>query len=100
MIMGGEFMLTSSNEIVLEIMAAGSSKRNGAEQLAKALGIKREEVMCLGDGANDIGTINWAGVGVAMGNASDEVKAAADYVSCDFKQGGVARAVEKFILNK
>lgn len=100
LIMGGEFMLTSSNEIVLEIMAAGSSKRNGAEQLAKALGIKREEVMCLGDGANDIGMINWAGVGVAMGNASDEVKAAADYVSCDFKQGGVARAVEKFILNK
>ena len=56
--------------------------------------------MCCGDGANDIGMITWAGVGVAMDNASDEVKAAADYVSCDFKQGGVARAIEKYILNR
>ena len=66
LIMGGEFMLTSSNPAVLEIMAAGSSKRNG----------------------------------VAMDNASDEVKAAADYVSCNFKQGGVAKAIEKYILNR
>lgn len=100
LIMGGEFMLTSSNPAVLEIMAAGSSKRNGVAQLAKVLGLSREEVMCCGDGANDIGMIQWAGVGVAMDNASDEVKAAADYISCDFKEGGVAQAVEKYILNR
>ena len=100
LIMGGEFMLTSSNPAVLEIMAAGSSKRNGVAQLAKILGIRQEEVMCCGDGANDIGMISWAGVGVAMDNASDEVKAAADYVSCNFKQGGVAKAIEKYILNR
>ena len=100
LIMGGEFMLTSSNPAVLEIMAAGSSKRNGVEQLAKTLGIQREAVMCCGDGANDLGMITWAGVGVAMENASDEVKAVADYVSCDFRQGGVAKAIEKYILSK
>ncbi|MCD6434156.1 MAG: HAD hydrolase family protein, partial [Candidatus Diapherotrites archaeon] len=55
-------------------------------------------VMAVGDGANDISLLGSAGLGVAMGDASDEVKAAADYITLDFDHGGLAAAVNRFLL--
>ena len=63
-------------------------------------GIRREEVMAFGDGGNDIEMIEYAGIGVAMGNAVPQVKSAADYITADNDHDGVGLAVEKFILEQ
>ena len=54
--------------------------------------------MAIGDGENDIGMISYAGIGVAMGNASDEVKNAADYVTDTVDEDGLANALRHFGL--
>ena len=61
-------------------------------------GLKREEIMAFGDGENDIDMLKFAGIGVAMGNASDEVKAAADYVTDSVDADGIAKALKHFGL--
>ena len=61
------------------------------------LGIKREEIICIGDAGNDLDMIEFAGLGVAMGNAFEEVKAVADYITLDNDSDGVAHVIEKFI---
>ena len=61
-------------------------------------GLDVSETMAFGDGGNDIGMLSHAGIGVAMGNASDEVKAAASYVTSSVDEDGIARALEKFCL--
>ena len=98
LIRSGEYMLTSSSPGLIEIMAAGSGKRAGVMQLARMLDIPRENVMACGDQYNDVGMIQWAGVGVAMGNAQPRVKELADYVAPVHTEGGVADAIERFVL--
>ena len=98
LIRSGEYMLTSSNPGLIEIMAAGSGKRAGVKQLAQLLHIPRENVMACGDQYNDVGMIQWAGIGVAMGNAQPRVKQLADYVAPVYTDGGVADAMERFVL--
>ena len=66
--------------------------------LADHLGIAREETMAFGDGENDISMLKAAGIGIAMGNASDQVKAAADEVTLTNEQAGVAAAIRTWIL--
>ena len=66
--------------------------------LAKHLGLNKDNVMTLGDAGNDLHMIKYAGLGIAMGNAFDEVKEAADYITDSNDNDGVAKAIEKFIL--
>ena len=66
--------------------------------LAKHLGVKQEEVMTFGDAENDLDMIVYAGMGVAMANAFDEVKKAANYITDSNEDDGVAKAIEKFVL--
>ncbi len=56
------------------------------------------EIMAIGDGANDISLLSSVGLAIAMGNAPDEVKAVADYVTLDVDHSGLAAAIEKFLL--
>ena len=65
--------------------------------MAEYLHIKQEEVICIGDAGNDLDMIQFAGLGVAMGNAFDEVKEAADYITKNNDEDGVAHVIEKFI---
>lgn len=67
--------------------------------IAEQLGIKAEEVMAIGDHENDIAMIEYAGVGVAMGNGIDKVKALSNFVTKSNLEDGVAYAIEKFALN-
>lgn len=83
----------------IEIYVPGISKQVGIEYIARHLGVKQEETMAIGDHLNDIEMLRWAGIGVAMGNALPEVRAAADYVTASCKQDGVARAIERFVLH-
>lgn len=83
----------------LECNAPGVNKGAGLMGLARRLGIPREEVMAIGDNSNDVPMIEAAGVGVAVANATDEAKAAADYVcEADNNAGAVAEAIERFVL--
>jgi Cof subfamily protein (haloacid dehalogenase superfamily) len=83
----------------IEIYVPGVSKQVGVEYIAKHLGVRQDETMAVGDHLNDIEMLRWAGVGVAMGNALPEVRAAADYVTSGYREDGVARAVEHFVLH-
>lgn len=96
----GGLEVVSSFPNNFEIMSEGVSKGRAVEILAKAYGIKREEIICIGDNENDISMLQYAGLGIAMGNASEEAKKAADYVTDTNLNNGVAKAIEKFILNE
>lgn len=81
----------------IEVNIAGVDKGEGLLRLGKILGIRQEEIMACGDGLNDISMLKAAGLGVAVANAEDEVKAAADYIAESNNEDGVAKAVEKFV---
>lgn len=82
-----------------DITAIGNTKQRGIDEMIRRFGIRREETMAFGDGGNDISMLRHVGIGVAMGNARDEVKAAADYVTASVDEDGVAKALRKFILD-
>lgn len=63
-------------------------------------GIQREELICCGDGYNDISMIQFAGLGVAMENAQNDVKAVADIITDTNDNDGVAHIVEKYMKNR
>lgn len=88
----------SSSPFNLEIVKKGVSKARGVEKLIEKLGILREEVIAIGDGENDIAMIAYAGMGVAMGNALEEVKAVADMVTDTNDRAGVAKAIRELCL--
>ena len=83
-----------------EVMAGGTSKGHSVARLAEMMGIKREEVICIGDSENDLSMIEYAGLSVAMGNAIDIVKEKADYITDTNTNAGVGKMIEKFIINK
>jgi len=82
----------------INVVAPEVSKGKALEALASYLGIPLAQVIAIGDGTNDIPVLSLAGLGIAMGNAPDEVKAVADYVTLDIDHSGVAAAIEKFLL--
>ena len=82
----------------IEVNAKGVNKGRGLLILGELLGIRREEIMAVGDGSNDIAMLREAGLGVAMENATDEVKAAADAITLSNDREGAAAAIEKYVL--
>jgi len=80
------------------VIAAGASKGKALEALVSYLGIELSQVVAIGDGINDLSLLSRAGLSIAMGNASDELKAAADHVTLDVENNGLAAAVRKFLL--
>lgn len=91
-------VLVSSVGYNIEINAAGVDKGASLVALGKLLGIKREEIMACGDGENDAAMLREVGFGVAMANAEESAKAAADYVTLSNEEEGAAKAIEKFAL--
>ena len=79
-------------------MKKGVSKGDTLAKLGELLDISPQEMMTMGDQENDLSMIELAGLGVAMGNATDQVKAAAQYVSLTNEEDGVAHAIHKFIV--
>ncbi|TNM42001.1 HAD family phosphatase [Nocardioides albidus] len=74
----------------LDLAPVGVSKASGLEYVAQQLGVDRADVLAIGDGRNDIEMLQWAGRGVAMGQAVDEVKAIADAVTDSVEDDGAA----------
>ncbi|NLL73678.1 MAG: sugar-phosphatase [Clostridiales bacterium] len=94
-----KYSILRSATIFLEFLDKSVNKGVGVSAIAKQLGIKQEEVICIGDAGNDIAMIEYAGLGVAMGNATDDAKAVADYITLTNEEDGVAHVIEKFVLN-
>ncbi|MFC1948832.1 Cof-type HAD-IIB family hydrolase [Chloroflexota bacterium] len=82
----------------INVISPDASKGKALEALASFLGISLEEVMAIGDGVNDIPLLSAVGLAVAMENASDELKAVADYMTSGIGHNGVAEAVNRFLL--
>ena len=83
-----------------DICAKGTNKWNAIQELINKLGIKPEEVIAIGDNINDMKMIEYAGMGVAMGNGSPHVRAFADVVAPSNDEDGVAYIVEKYVLSE
>ena len=79
-----------------DITAGDADKGKGLHAMAEYLGLEIGETMAFGDGGNDLSIIKEAGIGVAMGNAGDNVKAIADYVTSSVDEDGVKNALEHF----
>lgn len=94
-----ELEVVSSNKNNFEVMNKGVSKGRAVEVLAGFYKIKQEEIMCIGDNENDLSMIKYAGTGVAMGNAEEFIKEAADYVTSNNDDDGVAKAIDELILH-
>ena len=81
----------------IEMVHPTVNKAKALKRVSEYYGIDREDVMAIGDGVNDIEMISWAGTGVAMGNARDNVKAAADIVAPPNTEDGAAQIVEQIV---
>ena len=93
-----DLAFSTSMPFNIEINAQTATKGNALLALCRHLGIDPAQALALGDGTNDSDMLRAAGVGVAMENADEAVKAAADYVTGSNNDAGFAQAVEKFVL--
>lgn len=87
-----------ASESSMEITHSRATKGNAIEQLSRLLEIPMENILALGDSGNDETMLRRAGLGIAMGNAPDFVKAAADAVTASNSDDGAAIAIENFVL--
>ncbi|UUZ89859.1 HAD-IIB family hydrolase [Paenibacillus sp. P25] len=94
----GKLEITNSHPCNLELNPLGISKASGLEQVCGLLGITMAEVIAMGDSLNDVSMIRAAGLGVAMGNAQEEVKRIADQVTVSNEEHGVARIIREHLL--
>ena len=93
-----KYEITSSVPEYLEIVKKGIKKSEAIKVVMEKYDIKQDEVMAIGDGENDIEMLDFAGLGIAMENAKEEVKRFANDVTTSNNHDGVANAIEKYIL--
>lgn len=96
----GRAQVFRSHARFIEVVPLGVDKGAGLAWLAAHLGIAREEVLAAGDQENDIPMMQWAGIGVAMGDAPEPVRAAANWIAPALDEDGVAEALERFVLQE
>ena len=87
-----------SEPFFIEITTNGVDKAESVARLLEILGMKREQCICCGDGFNDKTMVEYAGIGIAMGNAQDVVKEAADYVTASCDEDGIVEVIKRFVL--
>jgi Cof subfamily protein (haloacid dehalogenase superfamily) len=96
---GKQIYITQTAHEWLEFLHPDVSKANALKTILQTYGISAEEVIAFGDNPNDIEMLHLAGMGIAMANAHEEVKAAADYITLSNMEDGVAVALENFLFN-
>lgn len=95
---GEELSIYRSEPFFLEIMPLHIDKAHSLEKLLDTLHMSREQMISCGDGYNDLTMIQYAGKGVAMGNAQKEIQDVADYITLTNDEDGVAHVISKFML--
>lgn len=91
--------LRIDGEFWKEYLFKEATKTNALKEIANNLNVDPSEIIAIGDQFNDIDMIEYAGMGIAMGNAPDNVKDIADDVTCSNDENGVYHAIHKYILN-
>lgn len=94
----GEFETTNSHPHNIELNPKGVSKASGLHQVCGLLGLGMHEIVACGDSLNDLAMVREAGLGVAMGNAQEELKQIADIVALTNEEDGVAQVIKTFVL--
>ena len=97
-LLADDFQPVRSLDYAFEVLPRGVSKASGLAQLTEKLGISPEEVMAIGDGDNDIEMLQWAGLAIAMKNATPALLHVADDITDSHNESGLARAIEKHLL--
>ena len=95
-VFNGKLNIYPSKATYLEVMDSRGSKVNAVRFITERLGLTPKEIIAIGDNYNDVEMIQFAGVGVAMGNAPDDIKAKAKHVTDTNNNDGVRKALEKF----
>ncbi len=96
----GRLHITKSKPYFLEFTHPEADKARALQEVAGYYGIARENIIAVGDSYNDIEMIGYAGLGVVVDNAREDIKRRADFVTSANNQGGVARVINKFIFNE
>ena len=96
----GRVHISKSKPYFLEFSHPEATKGYALQALAEHYGIKREEVIAIGDSYNDLEMLEYAGLGVMVANARDELKAKADYVTTAPNGAGVTEVIERFVLGR
>ena len=95
-VFGDRFDVTCSAEVLVEVSPLNDNKGAALKFLADHYNVDLESTVAVGDNLNDLSMINAAGIGVAVGNAVDELKEAADFVAVTNDEGAVAQIIEKY----
>lgn len=93
-----DFEVTYAGGGHLEINLKGVNKGSGVKFLSEAFKIDRNDVICIGDGHNDVSMLKYAGLGIAMGNADERIKAHADYITVPNTENGLLKIVNEFVV--
>ena len=96
---GDQIHFIRAHPMFIEAIPLGVTKATALERVTGDLGVSQEQTIAIGDGDNDIEMVAWAGLGVAMGNASPGLMAVADHVALSVDEDGAAVAIETFCLN-
>ncbi len=94
----GRLSVYRSEDFYVEMMPLGVDKAYGLSRLLQRLGLRRSQMICCGDGFNDISMLQYAGLGVAMANAADQVRASADYVAPHCDEDGLVEVIRRYIV--
>ena len=96
--LGDQASVARSQPYYLDVTAPKANKGHGVRAIAEALGVGLDQVAVIGDGHNDVAMFKVAALAIAVGNASDAVKAAAGHVAAPNTQDGVADAADRFVI--
>ena len=96
-LLGDRLSIYRSEGFFLEIMPKNVDKANSLDTLLKSLDLTKEQLIAGGDGYNDMSMISYAGLGVAMANAKEEVKEASDYITKSNDEDGVLHVIKKYM---
>jgi hypothetical protein len=96
--MPAQTVMARSEDSMLQIVHPSVGKGAALRTVASEMGLESSQVMAIGDNANDAGMLQWARIGVAMGNASPHARRVADYVTDDHDADGAAKAIARLIV--
>ena len=98
-VFSGKLRIRKGAPLRMDVYSVEAGKSNAVKKILRMYGIKKKELMAVGDSENDLGLMKLAGLSIAMGNSPATVKSAADIVVSDNDSGGVAEAIDRIVSN-